>query len=309
MTLSIKKIISLIAVLALLLAAFPAAADSAPSVDFGATGSITITLHDNSGDHNVIPGAVFRLYFVAEAYQDNTITGYRYTEAFADCGLELDLDNAEALASSLAEYAEANNAPYEAGEADEEGAVVFSDLALGLYLIIEEGNVDGYYPVIPFLVTVPMANEDGTGWIYDVVASPKAEGTPVEPPANVSLTVRKVWQDEEGENRPASVTVALLADGEVIDTVVLDESNNWTYTWSELDGSRVYTVQEVNVPNGYIVSYAYNDFGVVVTNTEKIVQTGQLNWPVPVLAGAGALLLILGVALVIAKKRKKGTDA
>ena len=34
---------------------------------------------------------------------------------------------------------------------------------------------------------------------------------------------------------------------------------------------------------------------------QKLIQTGQLNWPVPLLAGAGAVLMAVGIML---KKRK-----
>ncbi len=36
---------------------------------------------------------------------------------------------------------------------------------------------------------------------------------------------------------------------------------------------------------GYKVSYLVNGDYVTVRNTESLIQTGQLNWPIPVLAG------------------------
>ena len=43
-----------------------------------------------------------------------------------------------------------------------------------------------------------------------------------------------------------------------------------------------------------------------VVNHHALIQTGQLNWPIPLLVCAGALLIALGVIL-LSKKRK--TDA
>ena len=46
---------------------------------------------------------------------------------------------------------------------------------------------------------------------------------------------------------------------------------------------------------------------VTITNTRTLIQTGQLNWPIWVLGGAGVILVVLGV--VILTKRKKQNDA
>ena len=53
---------------------------------------------------------------------------------------------------------------------------------------------------------------------------------------------------------------------------------------------------------GYKVSYLVNGDYVTVRNTESLIQTGQLNWPVPVLAGAG-LVLVLAGAFALRRKR------
>ena len=51
------------------------------------------------------------------------------------------------------------------------------------------------------------------------------------------LTVRKVWVDD-GVDRPDSITVQLLRDGEVYDKVELKQSNQWVYTWDDLSPKR-----------------------------------------------------------------------
>ena len=65
-----------------------------------------------------------------------------------------------------------------------------------------------------------------------------------------------------------------MYDGNVYDTVTLSETNHWTYTWTELpkysdvaaNTEYVYTVKEVDVPAGYIVSYVKkNASGTTVT--------------------------------------------
>ena len=50
------------------------------------------------------------------------------------------------------------------------------------------------------------------------------------------------------------MTVDLLRDGEVYDTVKLDKSNNWTHIWSKLAPGHDWTVRETDVPEGYTAS-------------------------------------------------------
>lgn len=72
----------------------------------------------------------------------------------------------------------------------------------------------------------------------------------------VTVTVNKVWDDEDNAEgfRPNDVTVNLLANNEVIDTVTLSDGNDWSYSWTKLDGFAdgkeiVYTVTEDAVDN------------------------------------------------------------
>ena len=48
----------------------------------------------------------------------------------------------------------------------EEGNVIFENLPVGLYLLIQTEAAEGYNAVSPFLVSVPL--QDGAGWIYNV---------------------------------------------------------------------------------------------------------------------------------------------
>ncbi len=90
------------------------------------------------------------------------------------------------------------------------------------------------------------------------------------------ITVTKVWNDKDNQDgiRPASVTVNLLADGEVVGTAELNEANGWSYTFSGFDVYKagteiVYTVEETNVPEGYTASVD----GFTVTNSHETAKT------------------------------------
>ncbi|MGL6198043.1 MAG: Cna B-type domain-containing protein [Lachnospiraceae bacterium] len=92
-------------------------------------------------------------------------------------------------------------------------------------------------------------------------------------PGEVSKTVSKNWNDSgnKEDSRPANIKVQLYAGGEKYgDEVTLDKSNNWAYTWNNLPEyasgeSVVYTVKEIDVPDGYKVSYSEDTF--TITNT------------------------------------------
>ena len=106
----------------------------------------------------------------------------------------------------------------------------------------------------------------------------------------VEVKVTKVWDDSDNQDgkRPDDVTVNLLADGRIIDTVTLSEENSWTYTWTNLDkyngeGAIDYTVTEEAVAKYTTSITKANDgtFTYTVTNsheTEETEATVELHW-------------------------------
>lgn len=88
------------------------------------------------------------------------------------------------------------------------------------------------------------------------------------PTAKAHVNVRKVWddQDDQAMQRPASVTVQLIGGGTVLSTAVLNDTNHWEHTFTDLDGSKSYTVREIGV-DWYRATYAGNaSTGITVTN-------------------------------------------
>lgn len=79
------------------------------------------------------------------------------------------------------------------------------------------------------------------------------------------LTVHKIWEDNGYPERPDSVTAHLLRDGETFETVELNEANQWTYTWDELDDRYNWSVEE-DVPAGYEVTYKTEDNKIFIVN-------------------------------------------
>lgn len=89
----------------------------------------------------------------------------------------------------------------------------------------------------------------------------------------VTYNVQKVWVDNNASSRPDKISVALTANDQVVATAVLSADNSWQYTWEQMpqidENNQVinYQVVEVEVPNGYGVTYAQHGNDFVVTNT------------------------------------------
>ena len=127
-------------------------------------------------------------------------------------------------------------------------------------------------------------------------------------PDTVTLTrrVQKRWDDAGySSKRPVAVTVELLRNGQVYDTVTLTAAVNWQHTWENLPSKdSLWTVREI-VPPGYSVAFWQEGDTFILQNTYermKLPQTGQLWWPVPILALGGLALVALGLGL---KKRQR----
>ena len=119
----------------------------------------------------------------------------------------------------------------------------------------------------------------------------------------MEITACKQWSGDSSKERPDSVTVTLYDGKTAYETVRLSDKNDWSYTWEDLDADGNWQVVETNIPKGYVPSYKVKGDVVTITNTRTLIQTGQLNWPIWVLGGAGILLVVLGV--VILTKRKQ----
>ena len=122
---------------------------------------------------------------------------------------------------------------------------------------VEEVNVDEHYNVS-----------------YDTGTEAALIITNTLIPQTTDLSVEKVWKGDTKSNRPDSITVEILANGEVAKTVKLTADDDWATTISDLpvyeDGKKIeYTVKEKSV-KGYTTEYSIDENGTyVVTNTLK----------------------------------------
>lgn len=264
----------------------------AETFDPGKTGAISVTLTEQYEKEPIV-GAELRVYYVASVHRNaNGKLSYVYTDAFENAGIDLDDPS---LAAKLDAFVSAGDIASVKLMTDESGTATCWELALGLYFIRQTGAVEGFAPCTPFLVTVPCATDDG--YVYEVNASPKTEVARL-----TSITIKKVWNTDTSTEAADSVTVQLLRNGNVVKTATLSPQNRWQVTYSDMPESDAYSIEEINVPKGFTATYSKAGYVFTVTNTSTLVQTGQLIWPIPVLAVSGMLFIAVGIVL-LQKKR------
>ena len=173
----LKRICALL-LIALLLA--PAALAVQP-VDLDRTGSISVTLRETDGK-TPVPGGALTAFFVAALDLEDGNEVLRYTAPFADYCVAAETLLTALPAEDLAKWAREHSAEGKTVSIDAQGSAVFSELKLGLYLIVQTTPASGRAVVKPFLVSVPA--RDGDRILYDVDASPKvsAPGAPTVTP-------------------------------------------------------------------------------------------------------------------------------
>lgn len=86
----------------------------------------------------------------------------------------------------------------------------------------------------------------------EVSPDPKPEPKP-DPGSDVDISVKKVWNDDDSDLRPDSISVQLYRGGKAYGkAVTLSEDNSWKYTWYDMSDDYTWTVGEINVPDGYV---------------------------------------------------------
>lgn len=191
--------------------------------DMSREGSVNVTMQQGE---TIVAGGSLTIYRAGEIHEEDGNYSFCPAGDFAACGEKYeDIQSAE-LAKTLAAYAKDHQLEGTTKKVGSDGIVSFENLKTGLYLAIQNEAADGYNKAEPFLISVPML--ENNVYVYDVDASPKVdikkESEPVEP--------------------------------------------------------------EPSVPSG-----------------PKLPQTGQLNWPIPVLVVSGLCLFAIGWILRFGKRK------
>lgn len=312
----IRRFAALALCLALALLALPGRAAAA---------DLSLTLSFQPGGSPAV-GAEFRLYQVGQWDGEG---GFTWLDSLEET--QINWDDLENLAATLAPYA-GELTPARTGKTGQDGKVTFSGLEAGVYLVLGEPYRVGQMTCTPspVLISLPSGGEN------HVSANVKYEETPDTPGTTTTVKVQKVWSGQETD-RPREITVQLLKNGAVYDTVTLNADNNWRHTWTGLSKDALWQVVEQSVPEGYTVSISKDGLTFTIINTcsppeepgnpdnpdnpdnpttpttptnptnpttpstpgssgskPTLPQTGQLWWPVPLLACGGMLCFLAG---------------
>lgn len=304
------KRISAFAIALLLLASVSLSVLAAGVVDLERDVRLTVT---HTYEDIKLADVSFELYLIATMDISGELTPAQEFLEYEDM-LDIRGENDDAwytMALVLEELIAASDtiAPTDAAVTDQEGVAAFptsgKTLTKGLYLVMgTETVLDGYlYSTLPFLVLLPGRDSVTDEWVYDV----QSDSKPGRQPVLADISVVKVWRDfGHTEERPQTITIRLLRDGEPYgDPVTLPHNGEWSYTWERLESAFDWYVEELYIEN-YTAEVTREGNTFVVTNTldkPKLPQTGQMNWPIPVMTVSGLALFLLGWFLCFGRKR------
>lgn len=251
-------------------------------------------------------------------------------------GYDLDGNNA-ALADAMRDYLNAHPEQKdklysETKNIDDNGEVTFEDLSVGLYLFVQDRHASGYQAINPFLVSIPHL-ENGE-YVYDVAnAFPKIEGglDPNNPPPPTSRPEEPDNPSSNPASEPTSSeptssepTSSQPESSEPTSSEPTSSQPESSQTGSQPAGGSTPggTTPGGNTPGGNTpggntpggTTPGGNTPGGGTTpgggsSTPTLPQTGQLNWPIPVLVVAGLSLILVGWGVNYNSKSRKSHEA
>ena len=299
------------AALALSLCAMPAMAEGGTitsTIDMNRTGSLTINKYegDKAEEDKLLDGVTFTAYKVADIVQPTeagtTDVKMQPVEALTNIKSYIQItsetkydDIEETVEQALAEGANPKLTAFataKTGDNGTKGQAVFREMPVGVYLIVEtDAPSQIVNKTANFLVSIPMANADGTGWNYDIVANPKNAAVygginlkkygrnykPDGESTEVALSGAKFYlQRKDGDNW-VTVTAPKVSDGNgtVDENGLLTTNADGMINITDL-APGTYRFIEYSAPQGYIMdgqaAYEFtinNDQTVTISDAYK----------------------------------------
>lgn len=96
---------------------------------------------------------------------------------------------------------------------------------------------------------------------------------------DINVTVQKIWKLDNGRTAPDSITVMLRKNGREYDQAILNEQNGWRCTWYGLNSRYSWTVEEVEVPEGFTMSLRRHGHKFTIVNDDTPVMPGTPDNP------------------------------
>ena len=301
------------AALALSLCAMPAMANATlppTTIDTTKKGSLTIYKFEGNEatEDKLLDGVTFTAYQVADIVQptDNATgtTGVEMQPVKALTTIDPDIkitsetkyeDIKDTVDAALAENANPKLTAFATattGKNGTNGQAVFSEMPVGVYLIVEtDAPSQIVNKTANFLVSIPMVNENGKSWDYDIKVYPKnaavyggislkkygknynADGTSTE----VALSGAKFYLQRKNGDKWETVTAPTVSNGNgsVDESGLLTTSDSGMINITDL-APGTYRFIEYSAPQGYIMdgqaAYEFtinNDQSVTINDAYK----------------------------------------
>lgn len=249
-------------------------------------GSISINL---KGENNIV-GAEIQIIQIGKVNIINNNLVFEYIDELNDCNYKLSDENIKNIEVCI----QNKKLNVTTKITDNNGKVLFDNLNLGVYYIKQINKIKNFSQMNPILIMLP--KEINNSFEYNIDASPKIEILDL-----TDIKIKKIWNTDKKDKILNHVTIELYKDKEKIETVTLNEENNWEIVIEGLPKSDSYSVKEINLPKGYTVTYNLNEYTFTVTNTPSLVDTGQITYVYNIILFIGIMLIIVGIIL---KKRE-----
>ncbi len=257
------KTFSLLVALFSLLLAFTAV----NPVQAADTGSLTVQMRDQETG-KAISGGNLVVYQVAKL---DSAKKFQYTSDFA--GMSQDIAGKSqneimtaSFARSLADYVSSKSLSAQMAEISSSGDASISLESNAVYLVVQTTSAAGYEKINPFCLVLPYKIAGQT--VNNIVAQPKdAQKTPSKPAT---------------PNKPSTPSSS-------------SSSNRKLSSKPQYPGTPTITAKKKTSKT------ATGSTVPTLPQTPRLPQTGQLNWPIPLLALAGLTLFVWGWA-----EQKKG---
>lgn len=271
------KMVSVATAIVLLAAMLPAGNAKAAKVDLSKKGSLTV--YHTSVDKEPLAGVKSHIYRVASIDAAGVYTILNdYEAAFDDKDFfnnNYDFDAWKSCVDKLKDHVKTNKIKaYRDGTSDAKGSTYYTDLDLGVYLVLTDTYTDSKYvhTFSDFVYPVPLLAMDTSkgvlDWHYEVTVSPKK--TRADRIIDDEFVVLKRWADSNSSTRPNEIKVAIYRDSELYKNITLSSSNNWQYSWTYEPGHE-WKLVETSTGKNYKPSLSTNrnenKYTFVFTNT------------------------------------------
>ena len=281
-------------------------------------------------------GMKWSIFRVAEAGADGKLKpDIRYSEFNIPDFFDF-IEEIQSLAYTFENYIKLmKSEPVSSGFADSDGKISFSGLEYGWYTAVPEKLFSGnmVYTASPIMICISDYGIYSKAWGTSVTVRPKTDESVREPSKDIII---KYYPNSSSPDPDKKIPIIIYHDNEKYDSALLEKDNDWTYVIPGVpDDDTDWKIVQTDVPdNEYpvyhketnrdddtpvdiLIIWHANIPDTPVTepdntetqntdffteNSEKLPQTGQLWWPVPVLASAGILFIAAGISV----RRKDG---